>query len=408
MKKNNNLKDLNVSLTKFVENSSDTRGVSNTPLVSPNLRNFCIDYFSMVINENFSFESETMKRLFFTLKIDKNKYTISSQHNGYKNTLCYEEFIYISYGGETTSSNEGETIHLELKGQGCRKFEELGGSWIELLECAHNFGKMKRIDIAYDDFTGSLNYEKLIEKTINHEYCSVCKSFPVIMFSKDGNEFKSFSITFGSRMSSRQLQIYDKKTEKESKNYKVLNLKSWTRIEARFKDKFADEIKDLILISLYEKNFDIVAKGLIRNIVEFKEKRNEVHSGRSKNWKAWDKLLKDSERIDVKCQYDLEKTIVKKANWLKRSVSKTLKTIYLSNPSNFYDFINYLLSTDLEKLENTDLSVVNNAKDKYLGNLSYGSIKEMVSFLNDNLDGCSTPDDYIETLVGAIVDGNLR
>ena len=26
----------------------------------------------------------------------------------------------------------------------------------------------------------------------------------------------------------------------------------------------------------------------------------------------------------------------------------------------------------------------------------------MVSFLSDNLDGCSTPDDYIETLVGVI------
>lgn len=402
MKKNNGLKDLNVSLTKFAEKNSDTRGVSNTPLVSPNLRNFCIDYFSMVINENFSFDSETIKKLFSALKIDKNKYTISSQHNGYKTTLCYEEFIYISYGGEKTSSNEGETIHLELKGQGCRKFEELGGNWIELFECAHDFGKMKRIDIAYDDFTGCLDYEKLIKKTIKREYSSVCKSFPIIMYSKDNKEFKSFSITFGSRMSSRQLQIYDKKTERESKNYKIMNLKSWTRIEVRFKDKFADEIKELVLISLYEKNFDIVAKGLIRNIVEYKEKRDEQHAGRVKNWDVWDKLLKNSERVDIKCQYDLEKTLVKKANWLKRSVSKTLKTIYLSNPSNFYDFINYLLSTDLEKLENTDLSVVNNAKDKYLGNLSYGSIKEMVSFLSDNLDGCSTPDDYIETLVGVI------
>ena len=340
MKKNNSLKDLNVSLTKFVENSSDTRGVSNTPLVSPNLRNFCIDYFSMVINENFSFDSETIKKLFSALKIDKNKYTVSSQHNGYKTTLCYEEFIYISYGGETTSSNEGETIHLELKGQGCRKFEELGGNWIELLECAHDFGKMKRIDIAYDDFTGCLDYEKLIKKTIKREYSSVCKSFPIIMYSKDNKEFKSFSITFGSRMSSRQLQIYDKKTERESKNYKIMNLKSWTRIEVRFKDKFADEIKELVLISLYEKNFDIVAKGLIRNIVEYKEKRDEQHAGRVKNWDVWDKLLKNSERVDIKCQYDLEKTLVKKANWLKRSVSKTLKTIYLSNPSNFYDFIN--------------------------------------------------------------------
>ena len=169
MKKNNNLKDLNVSLTKFVENSSDTRGVSNTPLVSTNLRNFCIDYFSMVINENFSFDSETMKRLFSTLKIDKNKGTFVNCHSNYKNTICYEEFIYISYGGELTSTNEGETIHLELKGQGCRKFEELGGSWIELLECAHDFGKMKRIDLAYDDFTGFLNYDFLIKKTEKHE-----------------------------------------------------------------------------------------------------------------------------------------------------------------------------------------------------------------------------------------------
>ena len=200
----------------------------------------------------------------------------------------------------------------------------------------------------------------------------------------------------------RVLQIYDKKLERESKNFKVINLENWTRIEARYKNDYADEIKDLILISLYENNFDILVKNLIRNIVEYKEKRNIENPQREKIWWKWDKLLKGSERIQIRRQYDLEKTIVKKANWLKRSVSKTLKTIYLSNPSNFYDFINYLLSTDLEKLENTDLSVVNNAKDKYFGNLAYGSIKEMVSFLNDNLDGCSTPDDYIETLVGVI------
>ncbi len=405
MKKNNKTNNLNVSLTKFVEKSSDTRGVSNTPLVSTNLRNFCIDYFSMVINESFTFDSPTMNLLFSALKIDKNKYTLCAQHNGYKTTLCYEEFIYISYGGTTTSSYDQETIHLELKGQGCRKFEELGGNWIDLLECAVKFGKMKRLDIAYDDFTGCLDYMKLIDKTINHEYSSVCKSLPVIMFSKDGNEFKSFSITFGSRTSARQLQIYDKKTEREAKNYKVLNLKSWTRIEARFKDKFADEIKDLVLISLYNKNFDVIAKGLIRNIVEYKEKRDEKNAGRVKNWGVWDNLLKDSERIDVKCQYDLEKTITKKANRMKRSVSKTLKMIYLSNPSNFYDFINFLLSTDLDKLENTDLSVVNNAKNKYETNVSYDDLKQMVDCLTDNLEGYSSPDEYIESLVGTILGG---
>ncbi len=388
------------SLTNNVDNSSDVRWVSNTHLTSTLQKNFCIDYFSMVIVEIFDFDSPHMRRLFKSLKIDKNKYSLTTQHNGYKYTLVFEEFIFISYGGVTTESNGQETIHLELKGQGCRKFEELGGDWKELLECACDFGIMKRIDLAMDDFEGSLDYDELIKKCWNHEYRSISHKPPVVICSKDDGEIKSFSITFGSRNSERLLQIYDKKTEREARNYNVVNINSWTRYEARYRNKFADEIKDLVLISLYENNFDIFVKGIIKSVVEFKVPSNDKKNvGRVKNWEKWDKLLDCAERVEVHCQYDLEKTIMKKANWMKRAVSKTLKTIFLSNPNNFNRFIAYLLSSDVEKLENIDLSVVNNAKDNYISNLGFKCVQDMVDFLRANLEGYENPDDYINSLL---------
>ena len=392
--------DKRFSLTNNCDNSSDVRWVSNTHLTSTLEKNFCIDYFSMVIVETFDFDSPHMRRLFKSLKIDKNKYSLTSQHNGYKYTLVFEEFIFLSYGGTTTESNGIETIHLEMKGEGCRKLEQIGGDWKELLECAIYFGIMKRIDLAMDDFTGTINYDELIKKCWNHEYCSISHKPPVVMCSKDDGKYNSFSVTFGSRNSERLLQIYDKKTERESKNYNVVTIDNWTRFEARYRNKFADEIKDLVLISLYENNFDIFVKGIIKSVVEFKVPNNDVRNrGRADNRDVWDKLLDGADRVDVRCQYDLEKSIVKKAHWMKKAVSKTLKTIFLSNPMNFNRFINYLLSTDLEKLENIDLSVVNDAKNNYVNNISFKDVQEMADFLKNNLEGYDKPNDYIKSLL---------
>ena len=84
---------------------------------------------------------------------------------------------------------------------------------------------------------------------------------------------------------------------------------------------------------------------------------------------------------------------------MKKAVSKTLKTIFLSNPMNFNRFINYLLSTDLEKLENIDLSVVNDAKNNYVNNISFKDVQEMADFLKNNLEGYDEPNDYIKSLL---------
>lgn len=220
------------------------------------------------------------------------------------------------------------------------------------------------------------------------------------MYSKMHNEFKGSSLTFGSRNSSRQLQIYDKKNERLSKNFNKIDCDSWTRLEVRYKDPFASEILEAVLISFYEQNFDLMVKGMINTVVTFKEDYDPIHPGRSKNWKIWDKLLDKTERVKIVRQYDLEKTICVKANWLNRSVSRTLMDLFLSNPSRFSTLINFLIISKIGKIDNSDLNVVNNGKDKYLDNLSYKDEKEFILKLLENLELDETDFDYLVSLLG--------
>lgn len=390
-----------LSLTDFVKEKVITRGVSNTPLVSPKLKNFCIDYLSMVIDKKFTFYDDLFLSLMKVLKIDKKVCVESIGFNGYDKGYIFDEFINIYTGGMFTAIDGNESTQLELKGEGCRKFEELGGNWIELIEfLLKNRFKAKRIDLAYDDFTGILDYETLIKKVEKHEYVSINKKCPVIMYSKMDNEFKGFSLTFGSRNSSRQLQIYDKKNERLSKNFNKIDCNSWTRLEVRYKDPFASEILEAVLISFYEQNFDLMVKGMINTVVTFKEDYDPIHPGRSKNWKIWDKLLDKTERVKIVRQYDLEKTICVKANWLNRSVSRTLMDLFLSNPSRFSTLINFLIISKIGKIDNSDLNVVNNGKDKYLDNLSYKDEKEFILKLLENLELDETDFDYLVSLLG--------
>ena len=389
-----------VSLTNFVEKIDRLGGIGNTHPVDTKFFNFCIDYFSMVIDTIWNKSNDKILTLLKLLKIDKIFPSETHPRYGYEHTLCFDEHIFVSYGGKNTSIDDTPTVHVELSGQGCRKFEELGGDWIELLEYGLCNARIKRVDLAYDLFNQFVDYQLLLDKTFGKEFVSICKGYPIVMVSKDKDSFKSFSITFGSRNSNRQLQIYDKKTERESKDYEVSNIESWTRIEARYKNNYAQEILNGILVSLYNKNFDVFVKNMIYSIVDYKDRSfDDSNLSRNETAKFWKKILDVEERVIIKNQFALEKTICKKANWMKRSVSKTLKALYLSNPSKFYDYINFLLVCDIEKLDNQDLDIINNAKNEYFGNLKFENLKELADFLRDNVEDYSVSSEYIENLI---------
>lgn len=389
------------SLTEFNSFMKSTRGVSNTPLVQVKKKNFCIDYLSVVIDKKFIFDTIFANEVMKALSIDKNVAVRKCGLNGYDVGYLFNEYIAIYTGGEFTKKDGKETTQIELKGEGCRKFEELGGSWIELFEfLIKNEFDFKRIDLAYDDFEGTLNYDTLLEKVVNHEFVSCSKKLPVILFSKFGNEYKGFSITFGSRNSSRSLQIYDKKSERMNKNFAYIDCKTWTRCEIRFRNDYANEIKESVLVSLYENKFDLLVKSLIRNVVDFKEYYDSDNTARLKTWKVWDKFLDESVRIKIVRQYDLEKSLCKKANWMKRSVAKTLMDLYLSNPDYFYSLINFLIISKIEKLDNKDLCVVNNGSDIFHSNNRFRNKEELVEFIKDNLMVESFNIEYLRSLLG--------
>lgn len=90
--------------------------------------------------------------------------------NGYCKALFYGS-ISILYDG-----NEGMGSCLDMSGQGCRTFEELGsGDFDGLFKILHDnptHFHMTRLDVAFDDHTGILDTEQLFEDTRHREYIS--------------------------------------------------------------------------------------------------------------------------------------------------------------------------------------------------------------------------------------------
>ncbi len=126
---------------------------------------------------------------------------------GYKNRL-YFNCISIHFDGR-----EDMGVWCELSGQGCRAFETLsqleGDKWQALFQ-AITAGHMNitRLDVAYDDHSGTLDMDEMIQDTRQKEYVSKSDYWEIMESSKGQ------TIQFGSPQSDILIRIYDKARER--------------------------------------------------------------------------------------------------------------------------------------------------------------------------------------------------
>lgn len=119
-------------------------------------------------------------------------------------------------------------ICVEMSGQGCRDFETFGtGNYDAIFqEILDNPGDMKitRIDIAFDDHSGMLDINTIMQDTLNGNFISRWTKYEAI-YSNGGN-----SVIFGSRQSEMMIRIYDKALERG-----FTDGRHWIRVEIVFK-----------------------------------------------------------------------------------------------------------------------------------------------------------------------------
>lgn len=126
---------------------------------------------------------------------------------GYRDRL-YFNCISIHFNGRPDMG-----VWCEMSGQGCRAFETLslleGDKWQALFEIitAENMN-ITRLDVAYDDHTGILDIDEIIQDTRRKEYVSKSDYWEIVESSKGQ------TLQFGSPQSDTLIRIYDKARER--------------------------------------------------------------------------------------------------------------------------------------------------------------------------------------------------
>lgn len=125
---------------------------------------------------------------------------------GYQERLYFNS-ISIHYNGRIDMG-----CWCEMSGQGCRAFEtltKLEYQWRDLFWSILRYDlNITRLDIAYDDHTGMLDIDEMIQDTRRKEYVSKSDYWEIVESSKGQ------TLQFGSPQSDTLIRIYDKARER--------------------------------------------------------------------------------------------------------------------------------------------------------------------------------------------------
>lgn len=131
-------------------------------------------------------------------------------------------------------TREDDIVWLEMTGQGCRVFETIGtGDYESLFNLVKDNPKqvnLTRLDIAFDDHTGILDMNTLLQDTVSQLYISKFKKWKV-EYGSDGT-----TINHGSKQSEIFIRIYDKAMERGLKDGS-----HWIRTEIQLRDERAEQ-----------------------------------------------------------------------------------------------------------------------------------------------------------------------
>jgi phage replication initiation protein len=366
-------------------------GGSNTPLLSAYTekrvleKRVLIDFLSVtfdfvevyalnskiyrLVNETKEFE-KLLKLLGFT--DDYTKLPKIQPIRGYSECYGIGENIKLLFGGEHTKNANGKySMNLLMSGQACREFENyLDGNWNRLLSFLLQKGAaIKRIDIAIDDFDGqeidiyeiegilrSRNFVSPFRK-INYQFTD---SYVGDLVVSEG-----YTITMGSA-GSNQLQIYDKRLERDAKNQPDLSTDIWYRYEMRFVNEKADSVAQMYAVAIFENNskgFMKYARELLFNCLDLKVQ--QISNAQRTRWEThekWNAFLDSVEKIDLNVKHKVETTIDKRMKWYDRSIKRINASFYasLSADRDFMSFIVNNVLEGFESFEEKDITITNN------------------------------------------------
>ena len=382
--------------------STAQAGYSNTPhrwfgeeKPGPGVRfNVCIDYLKVTFLGEFFPEKRSIKQYFPLLEafyVDPKKWQTRPGRNSYKRGYYFDEHLSIFAGGDFTKSNDVDTFSVEMKGEACRDFERtvkqrlgkkatseeidaaIREAWKNLLlKIAEFEGKCTRIDLPVDDLIGVVPIEELKDKVMERCYRSNMRSKDVDE-GDDGDEKspthirtsknKGLTITVGGR-TRRQLVVYNKKAEMESKKGGIVLSDKWIRYESRFYHDSAEKALTLLTDAFCKDDPHAVPKlivSLLKGMMDVKEyKTSQIRH--CPTWSKWAEFLDGVEEIEILSQARVESTVQTNALWLTNDASKAIARLWTLYPKEFQAIMMFLVKEGLSRFDTKDLFKMNNQR----------------------------------------------
>lgn len=221
-----------------------------------------------------------------------------------------------TYGGMTILSDghqENMGICVEFSGQGCRSFESFSQlGWMELFKILieeYNEFRVSRIDLAFDDHTGILDLDRMLDDTDRAFYRSRSRWWKV--------EYGSTGTTIyhGSPQSKIRVRIYDKAMERG-----LMDGTHWVRVELLLRD---DNASGAISSILDKGEIGGTFRGILSNYLVYcdpytDEEGKPLDKNKSR-WPAadyWAKLLEGAEAIHIAARVGVEYNIFRLRSYL--------------------------------------------------------------------------------------------
>ena len=273
--------------------------------------------------------------------------------------MLHEDYGFYSYSEHycmgdifvLVSGEEEKGVLVELKGRGCRQFENYllaqERSWYEFfMDALVEGGVMKRLDLAINDKFGILNIPNLTEKCRNEECVSVFRSFKNYrsgdLVHRAEKECMGNTLYIGSLQSEVYFCIYEKDYEQYKKNnIPIEDAEVKNRFEIRLKNERAYyAIRDL----MYYDNPESTAFKIINRYVRFVDKEDKKPRSDWKLNNEWAWFIgenRESMKLTTKPEpYSFRKTL----NWISRQVAPTLKMAMKLDEINNTQFINEIIT----------------------------------------------------------------
>ena len=235
---------------------------------------------NIVIYDWLSFTSKihTPQELIDALGLSHVTWTQTKGARGYRDRF-YFSCISIHYNGRADMG-----VWVEMSGQGCRTFESLSVvGWESLFSFIREYGlKITRLDVAYDDHTGILPMEQIVQDTQCGLFVSKSDYWETVLSSKGS------TVQIGSPQSRVLIRIYDKAAERHCEAGT-----HWIRCEIQMRDDRASQFTKIPL------PIGKAFAGVILNYLRYVQPSEDANKWRWPMQDYWMNLVEDAERISI-------------------------------------------------------------------------------------------------------------